>query len=511
MKNRHPKGLYLLFTTEMWERFSYYGMRSIFVLYLVKALQMDKALASNLYGSYTGFVYLTPLIGGYLADRYWGNRKSIINGGILMALGQFLLFVSASLYTDLPLSKAFLLAGLTALTIGNGFFKPNISTMVGQLYRPDDERKDSAYTIFYMGINVGAFFSPLVCGALGDTGRPEDFKWGFLAACFGMVVGTVLFKLLQERMLVTPDNAPIGTAPNTSNKAGNEGKRSEGKRRPAETALFCLGGVALLFLFHWTGMDWIGAGIFSTCFAIPAFIITDPSLTRAEKKHIWVIYIISFFVIFFWAAFEQAGASLTFFAENQTERSIGGWMMPASYFQSFNAIFIVLLAPLFSAFWPWLKARGLEPSSPTKQAMGLLLLAVGYYIIAVGVKGVEPEAKVSMFWLISLYFVHTLGELCLSPIGLSMVNKLSPARFASLLMGVWFLSTSTANKLAGTLSSLYPEFDELGQLIQAKSILGFEITNLNEFFMVFVVSAGISSLILFALTKRLQSMMEAED
>lgn len=504
---KHPKGLYLLFVTEMWERFSYYGMRAIFTLYLVKALMMDKDLASNIYGSYTGFVYLTPLLGGYIADRYIGNRKSIISGGLMMALGQLLLFFSASFYTDLSLSKILLLAGLTMLTIGNGFFKPNISTMVGQLYKPDDERKDSAYTIFYMGINLGAFFSPLVCGALGDTGHPEDFKWGFLAACIGMIIGTVIFQLFQNQYLVTPDLQPIGTTPNVKRESGNE---TETRKRPI--ALLCLGELALLLAFRYLfEADWIGAGIFSCCISIPIFIITDQSLTKVERQHIWVIYIISFFVIFFWAAFEQAGASLTFFAEEQTDRMILDWEMPASYFQIFNAIFIVILAPVFSAIWPWLKRHGKEPSSPTKQAIGLLLLAIGYLIIAVGVKGVEPGIKVSMFWLISLYFVHTLGELCLSPIGLSMVNKLSPMRFASLLMGVWFLSTSTANKFAGILSTLYPQFDEQGHLLQAKSILGFEITNLNEFFMVFVVSAGISALLLFTITKKLQAMMEEEN
>lgn len=509
MANRHPKGLYLLFVTEMWERFSYYGMRAIFALYLVKALLMDKDLASNIYGSYTGFVYLTPLLGGYIADRYIGNRKSIICGGMMMALGQFLLFLSAWFYTDIPLSKPLLLAGLTMLTIGNGFFKPNISTMVGQLYKPEDERIDSAYTIFYMGINVGAFFSPLVCGALGDTGHPEDFKWGFLAACIGMIIGTIIFQTLQNKYLVSPDGKSIGVKPNRqreqmemTEKDGNGWGR---------LCLLGIGEVILLLLFRYMGADWIGAGIFSCCITVPAFIITDQTLTKAERKHIWVIYIIAFFVIFFWAAFEQAGASLTFFAEEQTDRNILGREMPASYFQIFNAIFIVILAPIFSTIWPWFKKRNMEPSSPTKQAIGLLLLAIGYLIIAVGVKGVEPGIKVSMFWLISLYFVHTLGELCLSPIGLSMVNKLSPARFASLLMGVWFLSTSTANKFAGILSTLYPQFDEQGALIQAKSILGFEITNLNEFFMVFVISAGISSILLFAITKQLQKMMNAED
>ncbi|MBP5455592.1 MAG: peptide MFS transporter [Paludibacteraceae bacterium] len=503
MGKKHPEGLYLLFFTEMWERFSYYGMRAIFTLYLTKALLMDKELASNIYGSYTGFVYLTPLLGGFLADRYLGNRKSIISGGYMMALGQLFLFFSALFYTDDLLSKILLLAGLTLLTIGNGFFKPNISTMVGQLYKPDDERKDSAYTIFYMGINIGAFFSPLVCGWLGDTKDPADFKWGFLAACIGMIIGTIIFQSGKNKYLVTPDLQPIGTKPNVQREKNEDTPTSK-----LSILLLCVGEVLLLLLFRYMGADWVGACIFSCCISFPVFIITDKSLTKAERKHIWVIYIISFFVIFFWAAFEQAGASLTFFAEEQTDRSILCWEMPASYFQSFNAIFIVILAPIFSIIWPWLKKHSKEPSSPTKQALGLLLLAIGYYIIAIGVKDVEPGVKVSMFWLISLYFIHTLGELCLSPIGLSMVNKLSPARFASLLMGVWFLSTSTANKFAGILSSLYPQFDEQGQLVQAKSILGFTITNLNEFFMVFVVSAGISSLLLFAITKKLQKMME---
>ncbi|MCB9018392.1 MAG: peptide MFS transporter [Paludibacteraceae bacterium] len=512
MRTKHPKGLYLLFVTEMWERFSYYGMRAIFTLYLVKAMLLDKDMASNLYGSYTGFVYLTPLIGGYVADRYWGNRRSIFFGGILMAIGQLMLFISASYYTNFDISNIFLYGGLLFLAIGNGFFKPNISTMVGQLYPKNDERKDSAFTIFYMGVNIGAFFSPLVCGALGDTGRPEDFRWGFLMACIGMIIGTFIFKILQNKYIVTSDNQPIGTKPNRSRDLQTKGMETKkNKKDIKKTFMFLLIEGILLSLFLHFGSDLSGACIFSFCITIPLFIITDKSLSMAERKHIWVIFITAFFVIFFWAAFEQAGASLTYFADEQTDRNLFGWEMPASYFQSFNAIFIVLLAPLFSMLWPWLKRRKMEPSSPSKQAYGLLLLAVGYLIIAIGVKDVEPGIKVSMIWLISLYLIHTLGELSLSPIGLSMVNKLSPARFSSLLMGVWFLSTSTANKFAGTLSSLYPEFDQHGQLTQAKTILGFQIDSLCSFFMIFVVMAGIASLFLFIISKKLQKMINAAD
>jgi POT family proton-dependent oligopeptide transporter len=210
----HPKGLYVLFVTEMWERFSYYGMRALFVLFMTKALLFDKSLGSQIYGSYTGLVYLTPLIGGYMADRYWGNRKSIIVGGVLMAIGQFFMFLSGSFYQEVGFASIMMYTGLGFLIFGNGFFKPNISTMVGQLYPQGDKRVDSAFTIFYMGINLGAFIAPLLCGFLGDTGRPEDFRWGFLAACVGMVLSLILFIWLKNKYIVTPEGEQIGVAPN---------------------------------------------------------------------------------------------------------------------------------------------------------------------------------------------------------------------------------------------------------------------------------------------------------
>ncbi len=538
-KHGHPKGLYLLFTTEMWERFSYYGMRAIFVLYMIKALAFDKEVVSNIYGSYTGLVYLTPLIGGYVADRYWGNRRSIMTGGILMAIGQFCMFLSASFYTDVRLATILVFVGLGFLIFGNGFFKPNITTMVGQLYSEDDPRSDAAYTIFYMGINLGAFMSPLVCGTLGETGDPSDFRWGFLAACIGMIVSVTSFKLLQNKYLVTPTGRQIGVEPNVRRavavaqaSAGTETAASE-VPSPAtpmaptaqatqmaptasahggvfkEFALWIVVAAALYGIFRWLcGFDGIGSAIFAFCIAVPCYIISDRSLTREERDRVLVIYIISFFVIFFWAAFEQAGASLTYFADEQTNRTIFGWEMPASYFQTFNAMFIVLLAPVFAMLWPILNKHHLEPASVTKQAIGLFLLSMGYLLIAIGVKGVEPGVKVSMFWLIGLYFLHTIGELCLSPIGLSMVNKLAPVRFASLLMGVWFLSTATANKFAGMLSGLYPEFDsQTGELIRATSFFGHPITGLYDFFMIFVVMAGVSAVILACLTRWLQKKM----
>lgn len=566
VKQSHPKGLYVLFVTEMWERFSYYGMRAIFVLFLTKALLYDKAFGSEIYGSYTGLVYLTPLIGGYMADRYWGNRKSIIIGGILMAIGQFFMFMSGSFFENLDLARILMMVGLTSLIIGNGFFKPNISTMVGQLYPKGDKRIDSAFTIFYMGINLGAFFAPLVCGFFGDTGNPGDFKWGFLAAGIGMIMSLILFISLKDKYIVTPDGQAIGAGPNRNREVSeNVDTPQEVKSEFTQGQIFTWIGIeiALFTLFYFLDQGIIGSFIFSLSIAAPGFIISDRSLTKIEKERIWVIFIVAFFVIFFWAAFEQAGAALTFFAEEQTNREIFGTIVPASYFQSINAVAIVIFASAFVALWGFLGRRNMEPASPYKQSIGLFLLAIGYLVIAFGVKGIDPSTKVSMIWLISLYVIHTFGELCLSPIGLSMVNKLAPIKFASLLMGVWFLSTASANKFAGTLSSFYPEtmvsvsaveaqqiekgvslsskldaaeeidgqkyvsidlisFGEVkdkevkasilenifkGSLIKKKSFLGYTIDSLYSFFMLFVVMAGIASIILFFLSRKLIKMM----
>lgn len=506
----HPKGLYLLFVTEMWERFSYYGMRALFMLYMVQALLFDKELASQVYGSYTGLVYLTPLIGGYIADRYWGNRRSIVTGALTMAVGQFLLFLSACYYHEVGLAKYLMFCGLGLLILGNGFFKPNISTMVGRLYRPDDSRKDSAFTIFYMGVNVGSTLAPLICGLIGNTGHPEDFKWGFLAACIGMLLGAVVFRIFMNRYICDPDGNPVGTAPARSKETTekDEKKPSNTGRTVLMVAFTLI--LTILFSVNWghtsdgvfAGADWIGSLIYATVIVMPIIIITDKSLTRTEQARIGVIYIIAFFVIFFWSAYEQAGASLTFFADEQTDRRIGNWEMPAAYFQSFNPIMIVTLAPVFAAIWSFLGKRGWEPSSPRKQSIGLLLLSLGYLYIAFGVKDIEPGVKVSMAWLTGLYLIHTMGELCLAPIGLSLVYKLSPARFSSLLMGVWYLSTSAANKFAGFLSGFYPEHGV------SKSCLGYQVENLYDFFMLFVFMSGAAAVILFLLSGKLQKMMK---
>lgn len=460
-KEGHPKGLYLLFVTEMAERFSYYGMRAVFTLYMVAALFTMES-ASEIYGYYTGLVYLTPLLGGYIADRYWGNRRSIIVGGMLMAFGQFLMFLSASFVqpaikeaegmidptVNNQLAIICMMGGLFFLILGNGFFKPNISTMVGSLYRPDDQRKDSAFTIFYMGINVGATLGPLTCGIFeGDYLNPMRFKWAFLCACIAMLAPTLIFYLLKNKYLMDYEGNAIGTRPKLQEKTERQ------------------------------------------------------QLTRKEKQHIVVIFIIAAFVIFFWAAYEQAGVSLTYFADQQTDRHIFGWEMPTSYFQSFPAIFVVLLAPFMNLVWEVLRRFGHEPSSVMKQAIGLAFLSIGYMLIAFGVKDLDPNVKVSMLWLTGLYFIHTLGELSLSPIGLSLVSKLSPKHLASLMMGIWFMSTAISNMLAGQLATLYPDGS-------SKSLFGIiEIASLHDFFMMFVVLSGVAAIALACISPLLNRMM----
>ncbi|MBQ8673422.1 MAG: peptide MFS transporter [Bacteroides sp.] len=506
--SRHPKGLYLIFATSTAERFSYYGMRAIFILFLTQALLFDKEHAASIYGSYTGLVYLTPLIGGYIADKYWGIRRSVLWGAVMMAVGQFLMFGSASLLDSQELSRWLMYGGLTFLILGNGCFKPTVSSLVGQLYTPGDKRLDSAYTIFYMGVNVGSFLAPLVCGYFGETGNPEDFKWGFLIAGIVTLFTIVLFESQKNKYLIAPDGTPLGIVPDARKESAATDRRDakeepvQQKSRTKDYVVRLLLTAGLAAFFYWCfGNDWISIGIFTACIVFPFMVLQDRSLTCIERERIWVIYIIAFFVIFFWAAYEQAGASLTLFAAEQTDRHILGWEMPASWIQSFNPFFVVILAAVMPGVWGTLNKRGMEPASPTKQAIGLLLLSLGYLVICFGVKDVQPGVKVSMLWLAALYFIHTMGEIALSPIGLSMVNKLTPVRFASLMMGIWYLSTATANKFAGMLGGLYPEEGKV------KSLLGFPIENMHDFFMVFVIMSAVASLILFLLTKKLQRMM----
>jgi POT family proton-dependent oligopeptide transporter len=439
---------------------------------------------------------LTPLLGGYIADRYWGNHRSIIAGGLVMAIGEFFLFFCGHFYESAAIATPLFYTGLGCMIAGNGFFKPNISSMVGQLYAKGDAKIDAAYTIFYMGINTGGALGPIICGALGDTGKDGDFKWAFLAGGVAMLLSVITQMVFQKKYLVNPQGEQIGLAPKNAPKFF--------QKMPVMVGflfLISLVTIALVYIdiMVVSYLFWL----LLACILFIAFIIfSDKSLDAIQKKKVAVLFTVSFFVIFFWSAFEQAGASLTYFASENTQRNLGFFEVPTSFFQSLNSIFVVTLAPLVAWVWIKLGKRNIEPSSPFKMAMGLLLLALGYFWIATGVNGVGAGVKVSMIWLIGMYMMHTFGELCLSPIGLSLFNKLAPVKFASLLMAVWFTANAFANKLAGVFSALYPENGKI------TSFAGYQISNLHEFFMFFVFMAGVASIILFFLSKKLKNLME---
>jgi len=549
VKTAHPKGLWVLFGTEMWERFNFYGMRALLTLFLVNSLLMKEEEASLIYGGFLGLCYLTPMLGGFVADRFLGNRNCILLGGLLMAIGQMLLFTSGSVFeANLPLAKIIMYSALGVIVFGNGFFKPNISSMVGSLYPKQEKTKlDSAFTIFYMGINIGAFLGQSICPLLGDVkdaGGIRDihaFRWGFMAASVAMLLGTVLFYFLKNKYVVSPEGKPLGGLPSKNDASDFE--EGEAQKANFSSKALIIAGVAFIalgFFFHYAvGQNLIYTLIYSSGLSLAGLIISDTSLTKIERDRIIVIYIVSFFIIFFWAAFEQAGSSLTFIADNQTDRNFFGWQMPPSMVQIFNGLFVVLLAVPFSILWDTLRAKGKEPISPVKLAVGLVVISISFFMIATQVSYIGTSGLLLVKWLILLYFLNTCAELCLSPIGLSLVGKLSPKRFASLLYGVFFLSNASGYALGGTLGSILPatgdkfaKAKELGIDLQAVldnrvvptqeqlSLLeqhqisshnhffaGFEIHNLYEFFMVFVVLTGIAAIVLFALTPFLKKMM----
>ena len=385
-KQGHPKGLYLLFFVEMWERFSFYGMRALIVLYMVQHLMYSTQQAGNIYGLYTGLVYLTPLIGGYLADRYFGQRKCIATGALLMVVGLFLLAFGP---------KSLFLLSLFFMIIANGFFKSNISSVLGLLYGNDNEKKDSAFTIFYMGINLGAFFSPLVCGTLAVK---FGFEYGFAAAGIGMLIGFILYKLFEHKLL------------------GDSGLYPVTKTQTKENEI----------------------------------VETDIN----SKKRFMSLLVLMLFTIPFWISFEQAGSSLTLFAEYSTNRTFFGYEIPTEYFQSLNPLFIITLAPLISVLWGALRKRAKEPTSVEKFAIALFLISIAYIVLAFA-GHLSLTSLVSPLWLVLGYFIMTVAELCLSPIGLSLVSKLAPRKFLSLTMGCWFLTSFLGNLIAGVWSGNY--------------------------------------------------------
>jgi POT family proton-dependent oligopeptide transporter len=547
----------------MWERFNFYGMRAILTLFMVNSLLIKEADAAIIYGGFLALCYLTPLLGGFISDKYIGNRYSIMLGGTLMAIGQFLLFISASTFdSSLGSAKIFMWVALFVIIFGNGFFKPNISSMVGSLYPKQEKSKlDSAFTIFYMGINIGAFLGQFICPWVGDVKDADTgirdifaFKWGFLAASIAMIIGTITFFVLKNKYVVTPEGRPIGDLPkNSVNDDFEEGETQTAKFTGKAIGIAVVLFAALFFIFRFIlvgefGFSAVEMGqlikglIYPFIYAAGislAYLIMSSAENKVERQRIWVIYIVSFFIIFFWAAFEQAGSSLTFIADNQTDRSIFGWNMPPSMVQIFNGLFVVALALPFSLLWDKLRAKGKEPVSPLKQAIGLALIALSYFIIAHNVKDLGNTGLLAIKWLMLLYLIQTMGELCLSPIGLSLVGKLAPKRFASLLYGVFFISNAAGYALAGSLGAIIPAtgdkfqkaetigvnlqdvldkkvaltaeqvalFEKEQLPVEYTSFAGFEIHNLYEFFMVFVVLCGIAAIILAFLSPRLKKMM----
>ncbi len=413
---RHPPGLYVLFFTEMWERFSYYGMRSLLVFYMVKHLQFTQVRSSEIYGLYTGFVYFTPLFGGLLADRVLGQRRTVILGGLLMALGHFLMAVESLFYP-----------ALFFLILGNGAFKPNISTQVGALYPPGDHRRDRAFSLFYMGINLGAFFSPLVCGTLGEK---VGFHWGFAAAGVGMVIGVIVYLAGQKHL-----------APDLIMQNKGSGQQRQ-----------------------------------------------EP-MTQGDWTKIGAIFAMMALTVVFWSVYEQQGNTMALWADANTDRLIFGWEMPASWFQSFNPLMIFLFVPLLNLFWARQERRGSEPSSVAKMGIGCLLLAAAFLVLIVPARDLAVNPKAGLGWLFACTFVLTLGEIYLSPIGLSLVTKIAPARIVSMMMGVWFLSSFFGNYLSGYLGTFWEKMPK------------------ERFFLLLFSLSFLTGLAFFALLKPLKKAM----
>lgn len=494
----HPIGLSTLFASEMWERFSYYGMRALLVLFLTATFasggfEMAELDAFTIYGIFTGLVYVTPIIGGMLADKILGQRKSIYIGGITMAIGQFLLSTSAFLYNsgaDLDFRQTIFFAGLGTLIAGNGFFKPNISTMVGEMYDNNDPRKDGGFTIFYMGINLGALLSPLVAGKLGEQ---VAWQYGFLSAGIGMLIGTIWFFVRSHTL------EHIGMPP----KVKAERVRLVVKDW-LSILLYVLAVVGLIFgiIFGWGALPSIVSTTLIYVVAIGGSLYLLSSIFRGTKgKEEWsrvgVILILAIFNIFFWSGFEQAGTTFNIFARDNTLRMIGNLEIPASWFQSMNPLYIIIFAPLFSVLWIKLDKKGLNPSTPMKFAWGMILLALGFVIMAIAYTKSTSGGQVQLIsplWLSFVYMLHTFGELCLSPIGLSMVTKLSPPKLVSTMMGVWMGSWAAGNFVASQMKAIS---------IHLQEAMGREI----QVFWLIAIQSAIIGAILILLSPWLKKMM----
>ena len=446
----HPNGLSTLFFTEMWERFSYYGMRAILTLYMTKSLVegglgFDERYASVIYATYVSSVWYLPLIGGWLADKVFGARRAVLIGGIIIACGHYSMAINSQLTFYL---------GLILIACGTGLLKPNISAMVGQLYSEEDKRRDAGFSIFYMGINLGAFLSPIVVGFLAQSNwfrnlissmgfNPNSsWHWGFGAAGVGMTLGLIQYVLGRKRL----------------GGIGEKLKETRPVQAPGMDYLTIVLAVVGGTVGALVGFKWGDAGVLSALFPtvvgfFAGYLIgTTRHLNGEELKRVLVIFILFLFSILFWMTYEQAGSSLTLFADRLTRTTLFGWQYPSSWFQSVPAIFVIILAPIIGAVWQKLGNR--QPSSPGKFTIGLFFAGIAFVVVAFA-STLTGAGRVSPMWLVLVYFLQTIGELCLSPVGLSTVTKLSPARMVGLMLGVWFLSISIGSYIAGLTTRLF--------------------------------------------------------
>src|SRR5262245_12093385 len=500
----HPPGLSLLFLVEMWERFSYYGMRGLLVLYLVHSATpapdaagfvnpgrgWSRADASLLYGWYTGLAYLLPIAGGLVADRFLGTHRSLVVGGLLIALGHTVLAVSG--LGDLghsQLGMSVFVLGLALIVIGTGHFKPCVSVMVGQLYPHDDPRRDGAFTIFYMGINLGAFLSAFVCGTLGER---VGWHWGFGSAAVGMLAGLALYLALRPRLLADIGMPPAGK-PDRAVAIALAGIVASA----TFAALYHVGALgaavaAIGRLASTVGAAWLLPALLAGA-AVAAAVWFVARLEPGDRGPTATIFVFMLFNAVFWLAFEQAGSSLNLFTDMHTDRRLGGFTVPTTWFQSVNAGLILVLSPLFAALWSWLGRRGRDPRQSVKIALGLAFLALGYlFMVWAGVIAAD-DVRAPMILVVATYFWHTVGELCLSPTGLAYVTRAAPVRWASLLMGVWFVSSFIAN-VAGGLIAAQVEAIEHGTVR-----LPWHLGGQADFFLLFVVAAGVASALMLLL------------
>ncbi|HEX8160857.1 MAG TPA: peptide MFS transporter [Pyrinomonadaceae bacterium] len=450
----HPRGLSTLFFTEMWERFSYYGMRAILMLYMTKALSdgglaFDTKYAGLIFGTYASSVYWTPLVGGWLADKVFGTRRAVLIGGIIIACGHFSMVFH---------SMASFYGGLALIAVGTGLLKPNISAMVGQMYAEGDERRDAGFSIFYMGINLGALIAPIVCGFLAQKewfrnllaswgfDPANSWHWGFGAAGIGMTLGLIQYVMGRDRL------KGIGEKPVRKKDADIDQLKAHDASRGLDvvTLVLALVGGVIGFYFSYDATVGPVSALFFTVVGLAFGYIGGicRHLNRGEMGRVGVIFVLFVFSVIFWMSFEQAATSLTLFADQLTRTSVLGFSFPSSWFQTVQPTFVILLAPVFAGIW--LKFGRRNPSSPTKFAVGLLFAGLAFALVAFA-STLTGAGKVSPWWLVGVYLLQTLGELCLSPVGLSTVTKLSPARMVGLMMGVWFLSISFGNFIAGKL------------------------------------------------------------